>query len=46
MLKSVTLQIEKIQLYFREIDCENMYVKNVKNEEILNLELEGFMMQL
>jgi hypothetical protein len=30
-------------LYFKEIDYENMYAKNIKNEEIVKLELEGFM---
>jgi len=37
MVKSVTLEREKVQQYFREIDSENIYAKNVKNEQIVNL---------
>jgi hypothetical protein len=32
-----------LKYLFREIDFENMYAKNVKNEEIVNMELEGLM---
>ena len=46
MVKSVTLEREKVQQYFREIDSENIYAKNVKNEQIVNLWLEGFMTYL
>jgi hypothetical protein len=35
-----------VQQYFREIDSENICAKNVKNEEIMNLWLEGFMAYL
>ena len=29
-----------MQCYFREIDFENIYDKNIKNEKIMNLKLE------
>jgi len=32
-----------LKYLFREIDSENIYAKNVKNEEIVNMELEGLM---
>jgi hypothetical protein len=32
-----------LKYLFREIDSENMYAKNFKNEEIVNMELEGLM---
>jgi hypothetical protein len=35
-----------VQIYFRDIDSENMYAKNIENEEIVNLKLEGFMRYL
>ena len=37
---------EKIQWYFREIDYENMYAKNIENEVIMNLKFKGFMRYL
>jgi hypothetical protein len=37
MVTSVILLREKVQRYFREIDSENMYAKNIENEEIVNL---------
>jgi len=38
--------LKKVQLYFREIDSYNMYAKNIENEEIMNLKLEGFIKNL
>jgi hypothetical protein len=35
-----------VQWYFREIDSENIYAKNVKNEEIMNFWHEGFIVYL
>jgi len=35
-----------MQLYFKEKDSENIYAENVKNEEIMNLEFEWFMVYL
>jgi hypothetical protein len=35
-----------MQWYFKKIDSENMYAKNIKNEEIVNLWLEEFIMYL
>jgi hypothetical protein len=32
--------------YFREIDFKNIYAENVKNEEIVNLEFEWFVVCL
>jgi hypothetical protein len=32
--------------YFREIDFENIYVESVKNENIVNLEIEWFIVCL
>jgi len=32
--------------YFRNIDSKNIYTESVKNEEIVNLEFEGFMIYL
>jgi hypothetical protein len=37
---------EKIQIYFREIDSENICAKNMENEEIVHLELGRFMRYL
>jgi len=34
---------KKVQWYFREIDSENVYDKNFKNDKIINLELERLM---
>jgi hypothetical protein len=31
-----------MQWYFSEMNFENIYAINVENEEIVNLELEGF----
>ena len=48
MLKLLTLQKESaiIYIYFKEKNSENIYTKNVKNEEILSLEFELFMVYL
>jgi hypothetical protein len=35
-----------MQQYFKEIDSENMHAKNIENEKIVNLKLEGFMRYL
>jgi hypothetical protein len=35
-----------LKYLFREIDSENMYAKNVKNEDIVNMELEGLVVYL
>jgi len=37
MVKSIALWREKVRWYFRDIDSENMYAKNIKNKEIVNL---------
>ena len=37
---------QKVQWYFKEIDSENMYAENVKNEDIVNPWLEGFIVYL
>ena len=34
------------QALYRKIGYENIYAKNIKNEEIMNLELDGFMKYL
>lgn len=31
-----------MQWYFKEIDSENTYAENIENEEVVNLEFEGF----
>lgn len=46
MVKSTTLYRENVQRYFRKINFENIYDENVKNKEIINIWLEGFMMYL
>ena len=46
-LKSLSIFFKKeIEWYFKEIDFKNMYANNIKNKEIVNLELEGFMVYL
>jgi hypothetical protein len=35
-----------LKYLFKEIDSENMYAKNVKNEDIVNMELEGLVVYL
>jgi hypothetical protein len=37
IVKSVTLNRKKVQLYFRVIDFKNLYVENAKNKKIVNL---------
>jgi hypothetical protein len=32
--------------YFKKINFENIYVKNIEKEEIMNLELGGFIRYL
>ena len=46
IFKSIILLREKAQLYFREINYENMYTESVKNKKIVSLEIERFMMYL
>jgi len=46
IFKSIILLREKTQLYFREINYENMYTESVKNKKIVNVEIEGSMMYL
>jgi hypothetical protein len=46
MLKSITLWREKVKIYFIKIGSENIYVESVKNEKIVNLEFEGFIVYL
>ena len=46
MVKLIALWREKVRWYFRDIDSENIYAKNIENKEIVNLWLEGFMVYL
>jgi hypothetical protein len=39
-----TIYREKVQWYFKEIDSKNMLAENIKNEEIMNIKFEGFIM--
>jgi hypothetical protein len=46
MIKSIALQWEKIQWYFKKINSKNIYAKNIENEEIVNLYSEVLIMYL
>jgi hypothetical protein len=35
-----------MQYYFKEINSENIYAKNIKDKEIINFLLKGFVMYL
>jgi hypothetical protein len=43
MIKSITLWREKVQWCFKETSSRNIYAENIKNKEIVNIVLEGFM---
>jgi hypothetical protein len=43
MIKSIILWREKVQWCFKETNSGNIYAENIKNEEIVNVVLEGFM---
>jgi len=34
---------ERVQWYFKEVDSENICVKTINDEKIMNLDPEGFM---
>jgi len=43
MIKSIILWREKVHWCFKERSSGNIYTENIKNEEIVNVVLGGFM---